>query len=172
MLAKIVILTASLLATSSPAWAATDTTTFDANVVILSDCTVTVSAATNVNFGSVASTSTANLDQQGSLTTRCTPGTPYSIELDAGLNPGTPGDTTTRRMKNTDGGVTSNNHVAYQLFQDIPRTQHWGAAGNALSSTGTGSTIVYTVYGRIPNPSLNNAAAGSLADTITATMTY
>ena len=43
---------------------------------------------------------------------------PYTIALNAGLNAGTAADVTTRRMRNTDTGVTANNFVGYQLYQD------------------------------------------------------
>ena len=161
------------LAAASPAFAA-DTTTFNVKIVILKACTITAAAATDVDFGSVAGDSTANADSQGSVTAKCTPLTPYNIGLNAGLNAGTANDVTTRRMKNVDGAVTTNNYVAYQLYQDAGRTNVWGntVGTNTLSRTGNGANQVYPVYGRVANPSANNATPGSYQDTVTATITY
>lgn len=152
---------------------AADTTTFDVKITILKACTITAAAATDVDFGSVTSVSTVDVDAQGSVTALCTPLTPYAITLNAGVNPGTAGDVATRRMINTDPLVVSNNYVAYQLYQDAARFLVWGDTGaNDLAGTGTGLNQAYTVYGRVANPSNNNAAAGSYLDTITATIVY
>lgn len=171
-LTKTLIATA-LLAAGSQALAA-DTTTFDVKIVILKACTITAAAATDVDFGSVAYDSTANADAQGSVTARCTPLTPYNIALNAGANAATANDVNTRRMKNTNAAVTTNNFVAYQLYQNSARSTVWGSTvgTNTLSASGTGANQVYPVYGRVANPSTNNAAAGSYLDTITATIIY
>lgn len=166
---------ASVLAVScvAPAVAA-DTTTFNVKIIILKGCTITAAAATDVDFLSVASTSTANADAQGSVTAACTPLTPYNISLNAGINASTPGDITTRRMKNIDAAVLTNNFVAYQLYSDPARSLVWGSTigTNTLAGAGNGLNQVYPVYGRVANPSTNNAAAGSYLDTVTATITY
>ncbi len=153
---------------------AQDTTQFNVQINILQACTITAAAATDVDFGDVAGDATAPVDAQGSLTARCTALTPYDIALDAGLNAATAGNVNTRRMLNTDGGVTTNNYVAYQLYQDAARSIVWGntVGTNTLGATGTGLDQVYPVYGRVADPSANNAAAGEYLDTITATIIY
>jgi len=169
------LLASALFAVAGQSLAA-DTTTFDVKIIILKACTITAAAATEVNFGSVAYDSTANADAQGSVTARCTPLTPYSIALSAGANAGTANDVNTRRMKNTDGTVTTNNFVAYQLYRDSGRSLVWGSTagtgGNVQTGTGTGLNQAYPVYGRVANPSTNNASAGSYLDTVTATIVY
>ncbi|APR11660.1 spore coat U domain-containing protein [Xanthomonas citri pv. citri] len=168
-----VLLSLGLLSTIGLASAA-DTTTFNVKIAVTKACTITAASATDVDFGSVLSTSTANADANGSVTAQCTALTPYNIALSAGSNAGTANDVTTRRMKNTDALVTTNNYIAYQLYQDLGRSTVWGSTTgtNTLSRTATGLNQVYPVYGRVTNPSANNPATGSYQDTITATIVY
>ena len=166
-------LAVALLAACAIAQAA-DTTTFNVKLVVTKSCTITAAAATDVDFGTQASTVTANVDNAGSLTVRCTPLTPYAIALNAGANAATAGDVTTRRMKHTDATVTTNNYVGYQLYADLSRTTVWGGTTgtNTLASAGLGINQVYPVYGRINNLAANNPAPGSYQDTVTATIIY
>ncbi|NMI16141.1 SCPU domain-containing protein [Xanthomonas hortorum pv. vitians] len=168
-----VLLSLGLLSTIGVATAA-DTTTFNVKIAVTKACTITAASATDVDFGSVLSTSTANADANGSVTAQCTALTPYNIALSAGSNAGTANDVTTRRMKNTDALVTTNNFIAYQLYQDLGRSTVWGSTSgtNTLSRTATGINQVYPVYGRVTNPSANNPATGAYQDTITATIVY
>ncbi|KAB7771370.1 SCPU domain-containing protein [Xanthomonas maliensis] len=167
------LLSVLLLSVASTATAA-DTTTFNVKIAVTKACTITAAAATDVDFGSVLSTTSTNVDANGSLTAQCTALTPYNIALSAGSNAGTANDVTTRRMKNTDASVTANNYIAYQLYQDLSRSTVWGSTSgtNTLSRTATGLSQVYPVYGRVTNPSANNPATGSYQDTITATIIY
>jgi spore coat protein U-like protein len=70
--------------------------------------------------------------------------------------------------------VLTNNFVAYQLYRDAGRALVWGSTTgtNTLAGTGSGLNQAYPVYGRVANPSANNASSGSYLDTITATITY
>jgi len=164
---------AAALLLAGPASAA-DTTTFNVLLTINKACTITAAAATNVNFGNADASSTTPLNAQGTLTAQCSVTTPYTIALNAGLNAGTAADVTTRRMRNTDTGVTANNFVGYQLYQDAGHSVVWGSTTgtNTQAGTGTGANQVYQVYGQVANPSVNNAAPGAYQDTITATITY
>ena len=164
---------AILFATGSAAFAA-DTTSFNVKITILKACTITAAGANDVDFGSVSYDATGNVDAQGSLTARCTPLTPYNIALDAGANAGSANDVGTRRMKHTNAGVTTNNFVAYQLYRDASHAQVWGSTlgNNTFAASGTGLDQAYPVYGRVTDPSANNAAAGTYNDVITATITY
>lgn len=164
----------ALLAIASAPAFAQDATTFDVRIAITASCTVAAAAPTDVDFGTVASTATAPVQAQGSITAQCSALTPYSIALNAGSFPATAGDVNTRRMRHIDTGVTTNNFVAYQLYQDAGRTEVWGLtpATNVVASTGTGAPQTFNVYGQVPNPSANNAAVGSYLDTVTATITY
>lgn len=162
-----------LAGTAVPALAQ-DSVTFNVRIAITSSCTIAAAAPTDVDFGTVASTATAPALAQGTITAQCSALTPYSIALNAGANAATAGDVTTRRMRNTNAAVTTNNFVGYQLYQDAGRTNVWGAttATNTVAAVGNGTPQAYNVYGRVLNPSVNNAAAGSYLDTVTATITY
>ena len=103
-----------LVALASPAMAA-DTTTFNVRIIITKACTITAAAATDVDFGTALSTATTPSNAQGSVTAQCSALTPYTIALNAGSNAATANDVTTRRMRNTDAAVTTNNFVGYQL---------------------------------------------------------
>lgn len=172
-LSSTAVLAAALLVASGQA-AAADTTQFNVRITILKACTITAASATDVDFGSVAGDATTDVDAQGSVTARCTPLTPYNIALDAGLHAATANDVNTRRMQHTDGTVTTNNFVAYQLYQNAARSTVWGntVGTDTLSATGDGANQVHPVYGRVADPSANNAAAGAYLDTITATIVY
>jgi spore coat protein U-like protein len=163
----------ALLAACGVASAA-DTTTFNVKLLVTKACTITAAAATDVDFGSQTSTTTGNVDQNGGLTVQCTPLTPYTIALNAGANASTGSDVTTRRMKNVDSLVTTNNYVGYQLYSNLTHTSVWGTTTNTNTVAGTGLGInqTYTIYGRITNLAGNNPATGNYQDTVTATITY
>jgi spore coat protein U-like protein len=145
--------------------AGTDTKTFNVNITITSTCDIHTTAATDVSFGSIASTAT-NVDNAGALVVNCTSLTPYTIALDNGQN-GT--DVATRKMKN--GAV----FVPYQLYKLPARAAAdvWGStggvSGNVYSNVGTGANQTVPVYGRVPSA---NFPALTYADVITATVAY
>ena len=138
--------------------AGTDTTTFQVKITITESCDIHTTAATDVDFGSVARSATAS-QATGALNVNCTNGTAYSIGLNNGAN-----YNTTRRM--TDG----TNFIGYGLYRSSGTTQPWDDASNLYSGTGTGSTQSVSVYGTVSGST--NVPAGSYADTVTATVTY
>ncbi|WP_149193847.1 Csu type fimbrial protein [Luteimonas suaedae] len=148
---------------SSAAYAQSASTTFDVTITIASACSIDTPAATDVDFGTNASTAT-NIDAAGQLNVNCTPGTDYDIALNEGLN-AAGGGITARAMAN---GLTL---VPYQLYQDAGRTVVWGDTldTNTLAGTGTGAVQAFPVYGRVPSA---NFPAATYLDTVTATITY
>ncbi|HEY1141235.1 MAG TPA: spore coat U domain-containing protein [Lysobacter sp.] len=153
---------AAVLALAPPAsTAATKTATFQVLATMVSDCTVI--SAPNIDFGSVGVT-TANTDTTSTLTVACTPGTAYSLSLDAGTGAGS--TITDRRM------ASGGNSLKYQLFRDTGRTQNWGntVGTDTQGGTGNGSNNSYTVYARIPPQTA--PAVGSYSSTVTLTITY
>lgn len=153
-------------AAATSAGAATDTTTFNVKIRITNTCDIHTVAATDVDFGTVASTAT-NVDSDGRLTVNCTPGAAYTIALDNGEN-GT--DVNSRAMK------SGTNLVPYQLYTAAARGAGdvWGSTtgasgGNVLSGSGSGAAQVIPVYGRTPSA---NFPAGDYQDVVTATITY
>jgi len=163
LLNPLCIATLAVLALAPPASnAATKTATFQVLATIVSDCTII--SAPNIDFGTVGVT-TANTDTTSTLTVACTPGTTYSLSLDAGTGAGS--TITDRRMASGGGGS-----LKYQLFRDTGRTQNWGntVPTDTQGGTGTGSNNAYTIYARIPPQTA--PAVGSYASTVTVTVTY
>lgn len=164
------VLKASLLATAlfasgiaTSAQAAEASTDFDVTITITAICDITTVAATDVNFGSVAS-SAVNTDNAGSLTVNCTPGTAYNIALNEGGNGTTAND---RAMGN------GTDLVPYQLYRQAARGAGdiWGETigTDTMAGTGTGATQAYPVFGRVPSA---NFPAGTYNDVVTATVIY
>jgi spore coat protein U-like protein len=141
--------------------AQTSTSTFSVTATVLASCTVV--GGVPLAFGVV----TPSVQRDGTVTISavCTVGTPYTLALDAGT--GTGATVASRRM--TSGGDT----LDYSLYQDASRTTLWGdgtGGTSTRSSTGTGLSQSFTVYGRVPSSAA--AAVGSYTDTITVTATY
>ena len=119
-------------------------------------------SATDLDFGT-AGLLNANVDSTGTLTVRCTNGTPYQVALSGGLAGATSPDQ--RRMFN------GTNSVRYGIYRNSARTLGWGdQPTNTVSGTGTGNTQSYTTYGRVfPQ---TTPPAGTYTDTIIVTVTY
>ena len=107
---------------------------------------------------------TSNVDATATVSVQCTNSLPFQIGLDAGTGGGT---TTTRLMA---GG--SSETIQYKLYQDANHTINWGNTLNSdtASKTGTGASVDYTIYGRVPPQS--TPSASSYTDTVTITVTY
>jgi len=135
---------------------------FQVLITIESTCSIDTPAATDVDFGSVASTAT-NIEAEGTLSVNCTPGTPWNIALDAGENAA--GDVAARAMSN------GTEEVPYQLYQDAGRATVWGdtVGTDTLVGEGIGEVEEVTVYGLVPSA---NSPAGNYSDTVTATVIW
>lgn len=156
---KIAIGVAALAATvSAPALAGTATGTVEVTLTVSAACSVT---AEPLAFGTVSAFD-ANIDASSPTTVKCTPGAPYTVALDNGLNHG---GTTQRKLKSTTSATTVN----YNLFTDSARSTAWGGA-TMLTNTGNGSDQAATIYGRVPVQTA--VGAGDYKDTVTVTVTY
>jgi spore coat protein U-like protein len=155
---------ATLVGTTQDARAATDATSFNVKIIITNTCDIHTTAATDVDFGTVASTAT-NTDAAGQLNVTCTPLAAYTIALGNGQNGAS---VSARKMK--DGGA---NLIPYQLYKAAARAAGdvWGSTvgTDVYSGTGTGAAQAIPVYGRVPTV---NVPAGAYNDVITATITY
>lgn len=161
------LLASALLAATSQAFAATDTTSFQVKIVITESCDIHTVAASDMDFSSHAR-STGPWDATSNLTVNCSSGTPYTIAMNNGLNPsGATVSATNRRM------VNGANFVPYGLYRDSGRTLLWGntTGTDTLAGTGTNAAVLVPVYGRVLAAS-TNVAAGTYLDTVTATITY
>ncbi len=153
------------VAVTAPAQADTVTSSFQVRITIQKACDVTTTAPTNLDFGAHSSLATA-ISGTSTISVTCTPGSAYTIGLDAGLHAATAGDVATRRM--SDG---ASHYVAYQLYQDPGHTTPWGQTigTNTLAAVGNGAAQTASVHGLVASA---NANAGSYADTIGVTVTY
>ena len=143
------------------AHAATATDTFQVTATVPDECII---SATDLAFGNYSVTVGAAVDGSTNLSVTCSGGTAYEVSLDAGAGAGA--SVATRKM--TSGANT----LDYSLYQDAGRTQVWGVTSgtDTVAGTGTGSAQTISVYGQIA--AAQPAAAGSYADTITATVTF
>jgi spore coat protein U-like protein len=143
----------------SQAAAATATTTFSVTANVVSTCSITT---TNLNFGSYSG---VQLDGTATVTTTCSTGTTYEIQLHAGTAPGA----TTKTRKMTGPGAQL---LAYSLFRDAARTMNWGEVvpTDTVFGVGNGAAQPHTVYGRIPASQF--VQSGAYSDTIAVELTF
>lgn len=156
--------TAALLLLSAPnARAATATGQFQVQLTIAASCQVT--NTNTLDFGTTGGWTSA-IDATATFQVQCTTGVPYSVALDAGVNP----LLLLRRMKHS----TDSAYVTYELYTDTGRLLPWLSVGsplvNLVGGTGTGSPQTHTVFGRVPVQPV--PGPGVYTDTITVTVTY
>ena len=96
------------------------------------------------------------------LKVQCNPAVTYTVNFDAGANPATAGDTSTRRMKLT----TGSSFVGYQVYSNAARTTVLASVGG----TGDGTAQSITVYGRVPTQA--PPATGNYQDTLVVTVSF
>jgi spore coat protein U-like protein len=144
---------------ASPAFAGTDTTTFNVKANVVPSCMFT--AATDIDFGNL-DVHTGVKQAQGSVSVQCTIGPVYTIGLDDGLN-------AVAGQRQIKGGTAD--FIAYDLYQDAGTSVVWkNAAPDLLSLTGDGTVQTKTVYGV-----LNYSQIGvveSYLDVVTATVNF
>ena len=156
------ILCAAVAATT-PALAATTSTTLNVDATVTANCTVSSSA---LSFGTVNPISGTNVDATGGITVTCTNGTAWTAT--AGVGSGSGATFAARRM--TSGA----NLLSYNIYTDAARANVWGdgTGGTAtIANTGTGVAQNVTVYGRVPSGQ-TSVPPGGYADTVAVTVTY
>jgi spore coat protein U-like protein len=157
------ILALLVLLSAAPAFAATDTSTFQVTASVAANCTI---SSTNIAFGSydpVVANASTPLDGTGTVTVRCNKGTSANIGLDLGSNAAG----STRRM------ASGAERLTYEIYSESGRTAIWtNSAPNWVAHTPTGppNQATYTMYGRVPAG--QEVATGSYSDTVTATVNY
>jgi len=153
----------SLILAAGTAHAATSTTTFNVQITIVADCTV---SATTLNFGSNPGVLVANIDATNTVNVTCTNTTPWAVSLNAGTGVG--GTVVLRKMTGP-GAATVN----YTIYRDAGRTQVWGDGTSGtftVAGTGSGVAQAQTGNGRVPPQSA--PTPGAYLDTVTATVTF
>lgn len=143
------------------ALAATKTATFTVQATVVSDCNIT--SAPSVNFGTVGA-GDISYQTDATMTVVCTPGTVYTLALDAGNASGS--TISDRRM------VSGSNSLKYQLYRDAARTQVWGQTSgtDTVGGTGNGSAQAYKIYGLVP--SQTSPPPGAYSSVVTVTVSY
>lgn len=133
---------------------------FAVRASIQPDCRVQAEALDFGTHGMLA----GPIDATSQVRTTCTSGTAYSLGIGYGLAGTGPAG---RAMRNPGGS-----RIAYNLFRDAARTQPWGLAadGQAVISSGTGSSQGAAVYGRVPAQA--TPAPGIYSDTVNVILTY
>lgn len=147
-------------------------TTIAANYVVPSFCQL--DSTSNVDFGNISDIGTTSRDYtaQGAINATCNNGTPYSIYLGDGNNRISGGF---RRMTNG-----SSQYIPYQLYKDSAYGTVWDATGGTttvggsggVSKTGSGTSQISNVYGKIPQGTAISSTPGNYSDSIVVTVTY
>ncbi len=147
-------------------------TTITANYVVPSFCQL--DSTSNVDFGNINDIGTTSRDYtaQGAINATCNNGTPYSIYLGDGNNRISGGF---RRMTNG-----SSQYIPYQLYKDTAYSTVWDATGGitavggsgGVSKTGSGTSQISNVYGKIPQGTAISSTPGNYSDSIVVTVTY
>lgn len=143
------LLTSQSFATTTEKTARAD---FQVKIEVLSTCAIT---ATDIDFGSINSASTAT-DKTGALNVTCTNKTPYTVGLSG-----------SGKMTHKDDATAV---IAYELFQKASDKSQWDNTSNKLSNTGTGDVQTIPVVAKVSGST--NVRAGQYADKVTATVTY
>src|SRR5229473_286871 len=108
-------LAVGLALTTSAAYAASTTSTFQVQATIQAQCVI--NSASTLDFGTQGVLA-SNVDQTSTVAVQCTNTTPYNIGLDAGT--GTGATVATRKLAS--GGASIN----YSLYTDTARSSVWG----------------------------------------------
>ncbi|HDG7213513.1 spore coat U domain-containing protein [Acinetobacter nosocomialis] len=147
-------------------------TTITANYVVPSFCQL--DSTSNVDFGNISDIGTTSRDYtaQGAINATCNNGTPYSIYLGDGNNRISGGF---RRMTNG-----SSQYIPYQLYKDTAYSTVWDTTGGitavggsgGVSKTGSGTSQISNVYGKIPQGTAISSTPGNYSDSIVVTVTY
>jgi len=136
---------------------------------LIEACDFSAMNVDNLAFGSHDSFQ-QNVFGQTQLQVRCSMGTSYDIELNAGQNPVVADDVNTRRMRGESGNPdNTGSYVPYNLYKDSARSKVWGMGENMEKGTGTGSVSSHPIYGKVPG---TNYTVGNYRDTITVTVSY
>jgi spore coat protein U-like protein len=165
MTVKSKLLSALLILSAGSVHAATTTANLGVTATVSATCSV---STTTVAFGTYNPAAALDATATGAVTVTCTSGTGYTVSLDAGANPGTPTDISTRRMK-----ANTSDYLPYQLYQDGAHSIAWGDAttGTILTAqTGDGTPQAISVYGVVTKNQY--VPTGSYVDTVLVTITY
>lgn len=160
---KASLLLTSLLAISAYA-VTTAPTSMAVNAEVVASCVVSSATAVALTGQTFSTAGTGT----GGVTVQCTSGTPYDVQLDAGVGLGA---TVAARL--LVGVTTPADTMTYGLYKDAAFTQSWGTTvgTDTLAETGIGTAQSFPVYMKILT-GLGTAPAQSYADAVNVTVTY
>ncbi len=162
----IILCTALTQSGANPAWAASNNGNLSVSAVVPAQALIT---SGSLNFG-ILTVPTTTRYASSTFQVSVSPGTAYSITLDAGLHA-----LNGRRMSAGNAAFRP-----YSLYKDPAHTKAWGDAGHAgtfpggtaMTATGTGSSQSYTVYGVSPGQAASANPPGNYYDIVTITIYY
>ena len=162
------LITLSMLALRSGAFAATATTTFSVTANVISSCTISAANLAFGNYDPIVVNAASPLNVSSTVTVACTKGDVVTVGLNAGLH-GAQATGTTRAMSS--GGATPS-YLSYEIYQNAGMSTIWGNSGGGLYSyTSLGKApAAIPDYGQIPAG--EDVPIAAYSDTITATVTF
>lgn len=160
---------------SLPAAAGVGTSSFTAQALVNTNCTIAATPLTFGGYDPIGANRTANLDTTGSITVTCVKGTAPNIALGTGLYASGP----TRRMRDAPSG----DFLVYEIYQpssatpgaacSFPGTTVWSSSGGGVLNAGAAPSKAprgYNVCGSVPAG--QNPSVGTYADTVVATVNF
>jgi spore coat protein U-like protein len=163
-----IVLLAVILLMSSGALATDVSSDLALSATISASCRVNSGALNFNTYDPTGIHATAPLDRSGTFRLTCTNGTPATVKLGQGNNPGD-GSTDAAPLRRMEGDVGI--YLRYDVYQDAGRTTAWGnTTGTGRAVTGTGTQATLTVYGRVLPGQL--VPVGTYSDTITVTVSF
>lgn len=151
-----------LLAAGTPALAGKATNTLPVDLTVAPGCSLQTHPLMFVASNALID---LDIDATAILTVKCTPNTPFSVDIDDGLHPK---GNNKRRMFS----AASNRFIDYNVFVDTQRSNIWGkgATKNVKGNSGSGAPIDIPIYGRVPSAIL--ITAGDYKDTLVVTLNF
>lgn len=169
MMFKKTLLAAAVLglaAVAADASAATSAS-FQVTATVIKSCAISTSP---IAFGNYDPTSGTTVSAQGSVSAKCTKGTPVTVALDQGLHQatGSTGAIPARQM------ISGANLLPYNIYTTSGGTTEWGNTTTSEPATQTSASVntalVFTTYGSLPVGA--DVPVGSYADTVTASLVF
>lgn len=145
---------------AAPAHAGKTTYSMPVSASVINGCTI---SALPLVF-MVPVPTNLNVDSTSTLTVRCSPNIPFTIDIDTGLY----ANGINRRVRN----ASVNAFINYDVYRDPPRSQVWGTgqAKNVSGNSGPTGRVTVPVYGRLASSA--NLKAGAYTDTLTVTISF
>ena len=161
------ILAASGMVFALQGHAITSTDNLMVTAEVAANCTITTLPVAFGAYDPIGTNASSPLNATGTVTVRCTNGSPSTITLGQGVNPDT-GSTDDIPLRRMAGGPS---RLSYGLYSDAGFTTVWGnTLWTGVPHTGDGTATAITVYGEVPAG--QNVTATNYSDMVVATVTF